>query len=182
MTFAHVLAVAHYGPSDFSAVRQRLIEVYAEVYEEEAAVDPFFSVPRFTDRLDRHAAHPKWSCAIGEIAGEAVGYAYGRPDSESEWREMTTVEAPEVYGYGIDGRMFGLCEIMVRAPWRGAGVARTIHDELMRERPEPRASLLVEREHPRVRATYERWGYRAVATSQPFADSPLYDAMVLTLQ
>jgi hypothetical protein len=39
----------------------------------------------------------------------------------------------------------------------------------------------VEQEHPQVRATYERWGYRPVATSQPFADAPLYDAMVLDL-
>ena len=52
----------------------------------------------------------------------------------------------------------------------------------MRERPEPRASLLVEREHPRVRGTYERSGHRAVAPSQPFADSPSYDAMVLSLR
>lgn len=181
MTSAHVLAVAHYRRADFQRIRQQLLEVYAEVYADEAATDPFFSLPRFAHRLDGHAVHPLWSCAVGEIGGEAVGYAYGRPDSQTEWREMTTVETPEVYEYGAGGAMFGLCEIMVRRPWRGAGVARTIHDDLMRERPEPRASLLVERDHPRVRTTYERWGYRAVATSRPFPDSPLYDAMVLDL-
>jgi GNAT superfamily N-acetyltransferase len=182
MTSARVLAVAHYRRADFERIRQQLLAVYAEVYADEAVTDPFFSLPRFAHRLDGHAAHPMWSCAVGEISGQVVGYAYGRPDSEAEWREMTTVESPEVCEYGLGGAMFGLCEIMVRHPWRGAGVARTIHDDLMRERPEPRASLLVEHEHPRVRATYERWGYRAVATSRPFHDSPLYDAMVLDLK
>lgn len=181
MTSACVLTISHFGPAEFPRVRQRLLDIYAEVYAKEAEIDPFFSLPRFADRLDRHASHPKWACAVGEIGNDAVGYAYGRPDSEDEWRDMTTVTNKIVREYGVSGSTFGLCEIMVRSPWRGAGVARTIHDDLMRERPEPRASLLVERTHPRVRATYERWGYQAVGTSQPFPDSPLYDAMVLVL-
>lgn len=181
MTSASVLTLTHYGPAQFPTVRQQLLDVYAGVYVTEAAVDPFFSLPRFAARLDGHASHPAWACVVGSIQDEPVGYAYGRPDSEREWREMTTVSGPEVREYGVGGHMFGLCEIMVRKPWRGAGIARTIHDDLMRERPEPRASLLVEREHPQVRATYERWGYEAVGTSQPYEDAPLYDAMVLDL-
>lgn len=179
MTTASVLTLTHYGPPGYGVIRQQLLDVFAEVYAEEAAVDPFFSLPRFTQRLDGHAAHSGWACVVGTIQDTVVGYAYGRPDSEQEWRDMTTVIAPEVRSYGAGGQMFGLCEVMVRTPWRGAGIARTIHDDLMRERPEPRASLLVERDHPRVRATYERWGYHVVGTSQPYPDSPLYDAMVL---
>lgn len=176
-----LLTLTHYGPDRAAEIRQQLIDVYAEVYAAEAASDAFFSLPRFTERLTRHAEHPGWACVIGHVDDEPVGYAYGRPDSEDEWRTMDTVTSPDVREYGIGGTTFGLCEIMVRAPWRGSGIARTIHDDLMRERPEPRASLLVEREHPRVRATYERWGYRPVAVSQPFADAPLYDAMILDL-
>ncbi|WP_225848205.1 GNAT family N-acetyltransferase [Streptomyces sp. HPF1205] len=181
MTTPRVMTVTHYTPAEFPGIRQQLLDVYAEVYAVEARTDPFFSLPRFAARLDGHARHPGWACAMGEIGDEVVGYAYGRPDSEDEWRTMTTVTAPEVRDYGVGGNMFGLCEIMVRAPWRGAGAARTIHDELMRDRPEPRASLLVEQSHPRVRATYERWGYQAVATSRPYPDAPAYDAMVLDL-
>lgn len=181
MNAPQLLTVTHYAQADFLRVRQQLIDVYAEVYAREAEADPFFSLPRFTARLDGHARRPGWACAVGEISGEVVGYAYGRPDSVDEWRQVSDVVSPGVYDYGVGDDMFGLCEIMVRIPWRGTGIARTVHDELMRHRPESRASLLVERAHPRVRATYERWGYRAVATSQPFPDAPVYDAMVLDL-
>ncbi|MEC3997212.1 GNAT family N-acetyltransferase [Actinacidiphila sp. DG2A-62] len=182
MTSASVLTTTHYGPQHATEIRQQLIDVYAEVYAAEAKTDPFFSVPRFTERLDRHCSNPGWSCVVGEIDGEIVGYAYGRPDSEQEWREMDTVISSDVREYGVGADMFGLCEIMVRTAWRGAGVARAIHNDLMSERPESRASLLVERDHPRVRATYDRWGYRAVATSRPSPDAPWYDAMVLDLR
>lgn len=181
MSVPEELAVTPYARADFSLVRQQLIDVYAEVYADEALADPFHSVPRFTDRLDGHASRPGWACSVGTIDGETVGYAYGRPDSEGEWRRVTDPVSPDVHDYGVGGAMFGLCEIMVREPWRGTGIARVIHDALMRDRPELRASLLVDRTHPRVRATYERWGYRAVATAQPFPDSPVYDAMVLDL-
>lgn len=182
MRLPQVLAVARYGRADYTGIRQQLLEVFAEVYAEEAEADAFFSLPRFADRLDRHASHKRWSCAVGEIGREVVGYAYGRPDSAEEWQSMTDVVDPGVHQYGCDGDTFGLCEIMVRRPWRGAGIARTIHDELMRDRPEPRASLLVESDHVRVRETYGRWGYRRVASSQPFPDSPRYEAMVLELR
>lgn len=182
MTSSSVLTTTYYSSQQAGEVRQRLVDVYAEVYEAKAATESFFTVPRFVARLDGHMAHPGWGCVIGEINGECVGYAYGRPDSEAEWREMTTVTTPEVREYGVAGDMFGLCELMVRVPWRGAGVARTVHDVLMEGRSEARASLLVERENTKARALYERWGYRAVATSQPTPDAPLYDAMVLDLR
>jgi ribosomal protein S18 acetylase RimI-like enzyme len=182
VTSASVLTTTYYTRGQADRIRQQLIDVYAEVYEAKAATEPFFSIPRFTHRLTGHTAHPGWACVIGEIDGEVVGYAYGRPDSEAEWREMTTVETPEVREYGVGGGVFGLCELMVRARWRGAGVARTVHDVLMENRPEPRASLFVERENMRAKALYERWGYRAVATSRPTPDAPLYDAMVLDLR
>ena len=51
----------------------------------------------------------------------------------------------------------------------------------MAQRREARASLLVDTEHPKVRALYESWGYRQVGQMQPFEDSSLYDAMVLPL-
>jgi hypothetical protein len=64
---------------------------------------------------------------------------------------------------------------------RGTGAARQIHDELLRGRPEERVTLLVERDHPKVRALYEAWGYEWFGELLPFPDAPLYDAMVLDL-
>ncbi|MEU6487784.1 GNAT family N-acetyltransferase [Streptomyces sp. NPDC046887] len=73
-----------------------------------------------------------------------------------------------------------LKEIMVRQRWRGTGVARRIHDELLAGRPEVQVSLLV---NPlsgdgKVQALYERWGYRKISAQQPSADGPVLTAMV----
>lgn len=177
---ADVLTLSHYTREHLPQIRSTIVDVYAEVYDKDAAEDPFHSVERFEDRLSGHASGPSWACVVGEISGEMVGFAYGRLDTVHEWRGVMDPVDPGVKNYGAEGT-FGLCEIMVRVPWRGKGIARGIHDELMGQRKEARASLLVDSEHPKVRALYESWGYRKVGQMQPFKDSPLYDAMVLPL-
>lgn len=142
--------------------------------------DTLHSEQRFDERLASHASGSSWACVVGDIEGAPVGFAYGRLDSVREWREILEPVDPAVRAYGEDGT-FGLCEIMVRRPWRGKGIARGIHDDLMGRRPEQRAFLLVDSEHPKVRALYESWGYRKAGQMQPFEDSPRYDAMVLDL-
>jgi GNAT superfamily N-acetyltransferase len=178
MTPGSVLTISRYKRGHAGEVRQSLVDVYGEVYAIEAAADPFFSVPRFAARLDGHTATPGWACVVGTVGDDIVGYAYGRPDSASDWEDVTgATEDVSRFASGT----FGLCEIMVREPWRGTGIARQLHDELMQDRPEARASLLVEETHPRVRATYERWGYRTVGQLKPAADAPVYYAMILDL-
>ncbi len=68
----------------------------------------------------------------------------------------------------------------MRVPWRGTGTARRIHDELLAHRPEKQVSLLV---NPRsgdgkVKALYERWGYREISVQRPSADGPVLTAML----
>lgn len=174
-----VLTLSHYTREHLPKIRSTLVDVYAEVYDQ-GAEDPFHSVERFEERLSGHTSGPSWACVTGEIDGQPVGFAYGRLDSVREWREVLDPVDPGVQDYGRGG-IFGLCEIMVLRPWRGKGIARGIHDELMGQRTETRASLLVDSEHPKVVALYEGWGYRKVGQMQPFKDSPLYDAMVLDL-
>ncbi|MBV2155090.1 GNAT family N-acetyltransferase [Kitasatospora sp. SUK 42] len=72
-----------------------------------------------------------------------------------------------------DSRTFALCEVMVREPWRGAGVARTLHEELLSHR--------IEEGHPRARALYERLGYSRMGTVRPYPDGPRYDSMLRTI-
>lgn len=175
------LTVTYYTTRDLPAIEETLISVYAEVYQVEAAADPFFSVERYTERLHSHASAPRWGCALGDVEGEPVGYAYGFGyTAASRWRDLLT-EVPAEELVETDNRTFALCEIMVRAPWRRTGIARALHDELLARRSEERSSLLVDQEHPRVRALYESWGYRWMGVMQPFPDSPRYDAMLRPL-
>ena len=93
-----------------------------------------------------------------------MGYAFGHPLAPDSgwWRGLlTAVASDELEETGH--RTFALNEIMVRTPWRGSSVARSIHDELVRARPEERATLLVEQTHPKVR---RRYGNRAAHGSQ----------------
>ncbi|NYI07658.1 GNAT family N-acetyltransferase [Allostreptomyces psammosilenae] len=177
---SRTLAVSLYTKGQFESIRVTLVDTYAEVYAREAASDLFFSLERFEERLISHASAPGWRCAIGEVDGETVGYAYGAPLAASTrwWRGLTTPVDDELIRE--DGRRtLGLFEIMLRTPWRGQGIAHTIHNELVESGPEERVSLCVERAHPRVRVLYESWGYRQIGELLPFPDAPLYDAMIL---
>jgi GNAT superfamily N-acetyltransferase len=175
------LTVGYYTAADLPAIEDKLLAVYAEVYQREAAADPFFSIDSYTQRLHAHATAPRWGCAFGDIDGEPVGYAYGFARTASyAWNGLLTL-VPTDQLTETDTRTFALCEVMVRAPWRGKGIARTLHDELMSHRAEERSHLLVEQEHPKVRALYERWGYRWMGVMQPYPDAPRYDSMILPL-
>jgi GNAT superfamily N-acetyltransferase len=177
------LTVSYYTAADLPNIEGTLIDVYAEVYEHEAATDPFFSIERYTQRLRSHAAGPRWGCAFGEIEGEPVGYVYGFARTAAyTWNGLLTTNLSPDQLVETDTRTFALCEVMVRAPWRGKGIARTLHDELMSRRIEERSNLLVEQEHPKVRALYEQWGYRWMGVMQPFPDSPRFDSMILPLR
>jgi len=115
--------------------------------------------------------------------GEAVGYAYGAPLPENAawWRGV--VEPLSGEETQEDGqRTPALFEIMVRGSWRGTGLAHRIHEELLAGRDEERVTLLVEPEHPKVKALYEEWGYRHIGDQQPFPDAPLYGSMVRLLR
>lgn len=170
----------HYDAARHGQVRDLLIDVYAEVYADRLA-DPFFSVDRFAQRLAGHVGAPNWAAVVGYSGDEPVGYAYGatRPASSTAWHGVQPPPDPEMARETGD-RTFFLFELMVRAPWRKTGTAALIHEELLRGRPEERVCLTVEHDHPKVRARYERWGYRRVGSVHPFPDSPLFDVMLRT--
>lgn len=176
------LTLRLHGTEDAAEVRGLLLEIYAEVYKDEAD-DPFSSVERFANGLDGWSSKPGWSCLIGYDRHHAVGYAYGAPLPENAawWGGLQTdVPASETAENG--SRTFALSELMVLPPWRKTGTAKAIHDALLTTRTEQRATLLVDRDHPRVRALYESWGWRWFSGLRPrIPHAPLFDAMLRNL-
>lgn len=175
------LTVTYYTSGELPEIEAQLLAVYAEVYQQEAETDPFFSVDRFTERLHSHASAPRWGCALGDINGQPVGYAYGFARTGAyEWNGLLTPVEPDLL-VESDTRTFALCEVMVRQPWRAKGIAHTLHEELLSHRIEERSHLLVEQDHPKVRAVYERWGYQWMGEMQPYPDAPRYDSLIRPL-
>jgi GNAT superfamily N-acetyltransferase len=170
------------GAEDLGDIRPQLLEVYAEIYADRLS-EEFHSVARFDERLGWNTEVPGFSAVVGYLEGAPIGYAFGctLQDGTRWWNGLRT---PVAEGATVEtgARTFALSELMVVEKARGTGAARAIHDELLRGRPEERVTLLVERDHPRVRALYEGWGYVWFGEVLPFEDAPLYDAMVLAVR
>lgn len=176
------IELRRFSADAIEGVRNTLIDVYEDVYAQ--LDDPFHSVERFEDRLRRfHLVSPRWQCVVGTIDGNAVGFAYGfaLAADNTWWDGLQSPVEPEAIRENGE-RTFAVSELMVTLPWRKRGVARAIHEELLAGRSETRATLLVDQEHPRVRALYESWGYRWFGKNQPFPDSPGFDSMIRPLQ
>jgi GNAT superfamily N-acetyltransferase len=159
---ADLLTTSYYTRGRLEEIREIILDVYAEVYADDIATNPFFSMERFGECLESHTSAPDWACVIAEVGEEIAGFTYGFADR--------------------DGATFKLCENMLRQKWRGRGISQVMHSELISQRQEERVQLLVRRERSRLRAMYEKWGYRKAGGRLPFPDSPLYDVMVLDLR
>lgn len=176
------LSVTSHGPAQLDTLRPVLLGVYQDVYADRLS-DPFFSAPRYWERLQAYAAREGFAIVTAALGAENVGYALGYPlpPGSRWWQGLTTdVNQDELIENG--SRTFALTEIMIRAPWRRRGYARALHDHLLAARTEKRATLLVHPTNAAAQAAYASWGWRKLGVLKPFADSPTYDAMLLPLK
>jgi GNAT superfamily N-acetyltransferase len=101
--------------------------------------------------------------------------------STSWWRDLTTPLPDEVTAEH-PGRTFALTELLVRAPWRRQGIAQTLHDLLLANRSEERATLTVLPAATPAQNAFRTWGWRKVArTRDAGPDSPPSDVLVTVL-
>ena len=156
----------------------RLVEVYVEIYAEPD--DAFHGATRYRRQITGHMRAPGWRLVCACQGTELVGYAYGfhLPHGTRWWEGMRT-PVPEGFTDEDGRRTFAVSEIMVRAPWRRRGVARSLHDRLLADVPRERATLLAEPGNAPARAAYADWGWRKVPELRPHWDgAPLYDVLV----
>lgn len=178
MTTHTELDIHHYGHQDAATIRELLLDVHDEVYE--GSADPLAGRDAFAKFVDHWSANNAFACAIAYDQGQPVGYAYGAPLSPSTtWWAKVTPPLPEDFTAETGSRTFALSELMVRERWRGTGASRRIHDALLTPRHEQRATLLVHKEHTKVRALYESWGYETIGEVVPFEGAPELCVMVL---
>ncbi|MFJ8577939.1 GNAT family N-acetyltransferase [Micromonospora sp. NPDC093277] len=165
----------------FHEHRGKLVETYKEVYSAQLN-DPFFSPERYWDRLVAYAGRDGFRAVVGDFDGALVGYALGYTlPAESPWWGglLSNVDARTLVETG--DRTFALNEIMVRERWRRRGIARRLHDALIKQVTAERATLLVLPDNVAAQAAYRGWGWQKLGELQPFHDAPVYDAMILNL-
>ncbi|GLX02642.1 GNAT family N-acetyltransferase [Microtetraspora sp. NBRC 16547] len=179
LTFTHL---------DREAARDA-VETVADIYQRSyveriTAGDPFYTVERFLGRFDLYTMRDSFELVIAEVDAAPVGQTFGwpLPAATAWWNGLRTEVAP---GFtDEDGhRTFALSEIMVAEPYQGQGIAHALHDELLKGRPEERATLLVRPDNVAAYTAYRRWGWHKAAQLQPgMADAPVYDALIKSLR
>lgn len=158
--------------------------IYCDAYAEQiASGGPFESAEAAMIRFDAYTSRDGFDLVIGYLSGEPVGQAWGwaLTPASAWWRGLLAEPEP---GFTVENgtRTFALSEIMVRRNWTGRGIAHALHDELLRDRHETRATLLVRPDNATAYAVYTHWGWRKVAQLKPgWPDAPLLDVLILPL-
>jgi ribosomal protein S18 acetylase RimI-like enzyme len=162
--------------------RDALLAVYREVYADKLD-NPFFTVDRFWDRLEAYAARDGFALITGQLKDELVGYTLGYtlPTGARWWQGFRGDVGPGMLEE--DGkRTFAVNELMVLPAHRRRGYAHALHDALLADRPEERATLLVRPDNIPARTAYLKWGWYVLGDLQPFDDAPVYEALMCQLK
>ncbi|MBV9312464.1 MAG: GNAT family N-acetyltransferase [Pseudonocardia sp.] len=176
------IVIEHCGADAVSAREDAIKDLYTATYQD-VLDSSFHSVERFLARIRGYAKAPGFEFVLGSVNGQPVGLALGYPlPTEARWwRGLTTPVEPGLIEE--DGtRTFALCELMIRPGWQGEGIGHRLHDELLFNRPERRATLLADEGNDKALQIYEQWGWREIGKLQPsWLDAPHFHALVLDL-
>jgi GNAT superfamily N-acetyltransferase len=156
--------------------------LHADVYAE----PPYQRVDdarSFAERFRVQRRQPGFVLAAAQRGGYLIGYAAGMPlrPSTSWWRDLTT-PLPSDMTAEYPGRTFALVELLVRASWRRQGIGRALHELILENRREERATLTVLPTATAAQSAFHSWGWRKVARTRA-ADpgSSVLDVLVVTL-
>ncbi|MFI5799049.1 N-acetyltransferase [Streptomyces sp. NPDC051677] len=170
---------------DVEKYRQLILDIHVEVRTQFGLMkDSFNAVERFDERLTSYASRDGWEAVIALQGDEPAGYIFGGPLAVgSLWWSTMRQTPPDDFTRETGTRTFAVQEVLVRKAFRGtagAGASRLLHEKLLAERHEERATLLVDptRSDGRLKAVYESWGYRDIGEQQPFDDSPVFATML----
>ncbi|NUT34373.1 MAG: GNAT family N-acetyltransferase [Hamadaea sp.] len=165
---------------------RRLIDPICTVYDEVFSTPPFFwrndesqlHRERLTSLLDDPTFGLATATSTATADGELVGFAYGFtvPVDTQRWQRLKGEVDPET-AREWPGRTFLLFDYAVRAPFRGRGIGKALHDLLLSSRSEDRATLTVQPAAVDTKRIYEQWGWRMVGQIEggSTAAAPLFD-------
>jgi ribosomal protein S18 acetylase RimI-like enzyme len=178
-----VVDIQRYDAKSVSSVIPEISRLYEVVYREPPYCEGPEDVAEFLDGLPGRAAQPAFRLVLATTDGKPVGFAFGHQlTADTKWWQGAITALPDSIVREHAGRTFAIVELAVAVECRRRGIARALHDALLVDANEQRATLLVRPEAMPARAAYERWGYVRVGAIRPWPEAPLYDAMVLNLR
>jgi len=154
------LRLDHYDTDSVDAIYDEMVRLYADTHVQ-LADDPFYRTDRFEAYFVKQRAHDGFELVAARLDGRLVGVLFGFTDT------------PDVE--------YALCELMVAPDYQRRGIAKRLHDELLKHRPEQRADLYVRKDNVAAQAAYKSWGWVKIGDAQPAPDAPNFDELILTL-
>ncbi len=154
--------------------------LYAEVYAEPPYEWGDDHADLFADRFKVQRSQAGFALVEARDGTELAGLAFGvtLQPTTPWWNNLTTPLPAEITTEN-PGRTFALVELLVRAPWRRRGIAQAMHDLLLKDRNEERATLTVLPTATPAQAAYQKWCWHKVAEKRnPLPGSPLFDVML----
>jgi GNAT superfamily N-acetyltransferase len=171
------------GGEDAAAHLGELRALYGEVYAESPYEWGDDHAALFAERFEGQRRQGGFALVEARDFPELAGFAFGvtlRP-STPWWQNLTTTLPAEVTTEW-PGRTFALVEMLVRARWRRQHIAQAMHDLLLKDRPEERATLTVLPAAAPAQAAYRKWGWHKVAQKRnPLPGSPLFNVLIKPL-
>lgn len=168
-----------YGAHVASYAFDDAITLYREIYAEPPYSEQEVDFQDFEASLPERVKQPDFHLAISRQHEATVGFALGHQLlPTTQWWHGLLSPADDEITTEYPGRTFVIIEIAVRRPYRRMGFGRTLHAHLIAGLKQERSILLVRPDAVAAQAAYRAWGYRAIGQLQPFADAPVYDAMI----
>lgn len=137
----------------------------------------------FAQRFQVQARQPGFALVEARSGPELIGVIFGVTlQPTTPWWQNLLEPLPEAITTEQPGRTFAVVELLVRTPWRRRHIAENMHDLLLADRPEERATLTVLPTATPAQHAYVKWGWHRVAQKRnPLPGSPVFDVMVKEL-
>jgi GNAT superfamily N-acetyltransferase len=130
----HLLVIDRSANEAANLVRsETLLSIFTVGHLPQEIDKPFWSVERYSQRLDRHAAMSGFSAIVAYANEEPIGFAYGITlATTTRWWATIQPSLTDPTFTREDGhRTFALFEAIVTPEHQGDGIGRRIHDELL---------------------------------------------------
>jgi hypothetical protein len=166
----------------------RHIDEYTDLYAEVHAEPPYSwgeqHAELFRRRFETQRRQDGFALVEAMTGGTLIGLGLGVAVTPvAPWWQNLLGPLPPELTEEWPGRTWALTDLMVRAPYRRLHLAAAVHDRLLGDRPEERATMTVLPAAAAAQAAALRWGWHKVGQKRnPLPGAPVFDVMVKALK